>query len=439
MRSMPPSRRPSGAAAASLLVASLLAAVVAAGAASGCKPSKPDPVEQRRAQAAERAAKVKAEVASKPAALAALQKTGLKPEVAALEVARVGDHVITLGDVAARIAAEPPHMRARYATAERRAALLDRMIEFEILAAEAQRAGLDKSPDVQMAWKAALAKKLLDERTAQAVRMSDITEDDLRVAFAARKGDLSTPERRRAAYILLATPAQALDVRKLLDEAIAKAPNLAPKIFGDFVKRYSKDKKTAAVKGDLGWFDPDGNPEGRRVRPPLPAARTAFALQEVNDVSQPIHVAGGMALVQLTGKRPGHTKTFEEAREELRNKLFQERQEAARRALIDGLKAKAKIELHEDVLAKLPKALTAGARPKGTPKPPPHIKLFRRPNPTHPEQIQRAPRPGPKRGPHAKPEEVQEKMRRAPPSHSGGEGSKSPAPKPGAAPQGGTK
>jgi len=397
-----------------------LVVALALGGAWGCKPSKPDPVAQRRAQAAERAAKVKAEVASKPAALAALKGTGLKPEVAALEVARVGEQVITLGDVAARIAAEPPHMRARYATAERRAALLNHMIEFEILAAEAKRAGLAQSPDVQMAWKAALAKELLAQRTAQTVTMSDITEDDLRAAFAARKEQLSTPERRRAAYILLATPAQALDVRKLLDEAIAKAPTLAPKIFGDFVARYSKDKKTAAVKGDLGWFDADGNPEGRRVRPPLPAARTAFTLKEVNDISQPIHVAGGMALVQLTGKRPGHTKTFEEAREELRNQLFQERQAAARQALIDELKAKARIEVHEDVLAKLPASLTAGAKPRGTLKPPPHIKLFQRPNVLHPERFQRAPVRHPKRGPHAKPEEVQEKMRRPPPGHSGG-------------------
>ena len=412
-------------------------AFVAALAGPGCKPSKPDPVTQRRAQAADRAAKVKAEVASKPAALAALQKTGLKPEVAALEVARVGEQVITLGDVAARIAAEPPHMRARYATAERRAALLDRMIELEILAAEAKRAGLEQSPGVQMAWKAALADKLLAQRTAQAVRMSDITEDDLRTAFAARKATLSTPERRRAAYILLATPAQALDVRKLLDEAIAKAPTLAPKIFGDFVARYSKDKETATVKGDLGWFDANGEPEGRRVRPPLPAARTAFTLKEVNDLSQPIHVAGGMALVQLTGKRPGHSKTFEEAREELRNKLFQERQEAARKALLKELKAKAKIEVHRDALARLPKALTAGAKANGTLKPPPHIKLFRRPNPTHPERFQRAPRQGPKRGPHAKPEEVQEKMRRPPPSHSGGAEGSSPTAKP--APKGAAK
>ncbi|RYE88702.1 MAG: hypothetical protein EOO75_13010 [Myxococcales bacterium] len=90
---------------------------------------------------------------------ATLGPGNLPPEEAARVLARVGDRTITLGDYAAALERMNDFDRMRYQAPDKRRELLNEMIDFELLALEARRQGLDKSPELiaaQRRLKAAL-------------------------------------------------------------------------------------------------------------------------------------------------------------------------------------------------------------------------------------------------------------------------------------------
>ena len=76
-------------------------------------------------------------------------------------VAKVGESEITLGYMERYLSQQSAFVRARYHTLDQKMELLNNLIRFEILAAEAQRSGWDTDPDVVMAVKRAMVQKTL--------------------------------------------------------------------------------------------------------------------------------------------------------------------------------------------------------------------------------------------------------------------------------------
>ena len=81
---------------------------------------------------------------AKPAVKAAPAATGDKAKV----VAQIGKNVITVADLEERINKQIPFIRKRYSDEAERKKFLDSIVDFEVLALEAQSKGLDKKPEV---------------------------------------------------------------------------------------------------------------------------------------------------------------------------------------------------------------------------------------------------------------------------------------------------
>src|SRR5579859_5988463 len=64
-------------------------------------------------------------------------------------VATVGNDTITADEFKKRLEETSPFLRARYTTLERKKEFLDNLIRNELLAQEAEKQGLDKSPAVR--------------------------------------------------------------------------------------------------------------------------------------------------------------------------------------------------------------------------------------------------------------------------------------------------
>src|SRR5437016_13518358 len=79
-------------------------------------------------------------------------------------VAEVGDDVITADEVKQRLNETSPFLRARYNTVERKKEFLENLIRNELLAQEARRQGLDKSPQVQEQVKRAMVQELIHKQ-----------------------------------------------------------------------------------------------------------------------------------------------------------------------------------------------------------------------------------------------------------------------------------
>ena len=62
---------------------------------------------------------------------------------------------------------------------------------------------------------------------------------------------------------------------------------------------------------------------------------------------------GTFYILKQTGRRKSITKSFDDAKPQIRNKLFREKRLQAQKDFIDGMRAKAKIEINEANLAKV--------------------------------------------------------------------------------------
>ncbi len=78
-------------------------------------------------------------------------------------------------------------------------------------------------------------------------------------------------------------------------------------------------------------------------------------------------------ILKQTGRRKAMTKSFDEAKAQIRNKLFREQRMQAQKDFVEGLRQQAKIEINEANLAKVridtSSAVDDGR--SGNPPPPP--------------------------------------------------------------------
>jgi parvulin-like peptidyl-prolyl isomerase len=86
----------------------------------------------------------------------------------------------------------------------------------------------------------------------------------------------------------------------------------------------------------------------------------------VGQVSEPLEILEGMAIVQVTGREPSQLRPFDAVEERARGLLRRKGADEAWTALVDGLRAAAKVEVDPRFypeLAAVADAAKAGAPP----------------------------------------------------------------------------
>jgi peptidyl-prolyl cis-trans isomerase C len=76
-----------------------------------------------------------------------------------------------------------------------------------------------------------------------------------------------------------------------------------------------------------------------------PFSKAAFALKKPGQISPIVQTQYGFHIIQLIARKPAQVKTFEEVKPQLQQMLAQQDAKAAFEKLIDGLKAKTKIDI----------------------------------------------------------------------------------------------
>ncbi len=219
-------------------------------------------------------------------------------------VARVDGSDIHLSDVQEALQSLP----ADYRNMPQQAlttALVDQLIDRKAVSVMARKQGLDKDPAVQRqmarAQEEALQSALFHREvgplvTDQAVRARYDRD------FAGKPGE---PE-VHARHILVGSEAEA-------DAIIAEL-----KKGGDFaaIAKARSSDPGAAQGGDLGWFKKgDMLPE---------FSEAAFALKPGEVSDKPVHTSYGWHVIQVEERRTAPPPSFDQVREELRNKMIQE-------------------------------------------------------------------------------------------------------------------
>jgi len=173
-----------------------------------------------------------------------------------------------------------------------------------VLAAEAQRDGLDKDPVVQAAIALARDRVLSDARLARIDQANQPSLQDLeafaRTAYTAEAKRFEAPEQVRVRHILIKTETP---------EAKAKAQELLEKLkagadFETLAKAESQDPGSATKGGDLGFFV-----RGRMV--------PGFEDEAPGELSGLVESPFGWHILRFEGRKPAGPRPFEEVKDQL--------------------------------------------------------------------------------------------------------------------------
>ncbi len=259
-------------------------------------------------------------------------------------LAKIDDVTITLGEFQERINRQSPYIRARYTSLEQKKEFLDSLVRFEVLAKEAYRRGLDKDPEVVRTMKQVMIQKLMRDEFDATVTADGISDAEIKAYYDANLAEYVKPEEVRVSAIILKNKAQA---ERVLLEAKGEAGK-TNKGFRDLVMKYSSDEETKLRGGDLRYL------EQQSTDAPPAVIKGAFALLNTGDISPVVDAGNGTFYVlKQTGRRKSITKSLDDAKPQIRNKLFREKRLAKQKEFIDNLRTKAKIEINEPNLAKV--------------------------------------------------------------------------------------
>jgi peptidyl-prolyl cis-trans isomerase C len=299
-------------------------------------------------------------------------------------LARVGTRSITVGDFAAALERMDPFERIRYQTDDRRQALLDEMINVELLAREAERRGLDQKPETQELIRQYQRDELLRRVRAEVPGPSQLSNEQVQAYYQAHKQEFVDPERRRAAQIVLKDAG--LAARVLAEAAGADADR-----WHALVKQYNPEAagadgdKTAArppleVPGDLGLLSAPSSGTSGAGGAGSPAAgaggaggagsggvpeavrRAVFEIGQVGQVyPQPVAAGGHFCVVRLVSKLEARQRSLEEVDGAVRARLVRSLQEQAESDLLKRLRQSIPVSIDEQALERVPEPGPRGA------------------------------------------------------------------------------
>jgi peptidyl-prolyl cis-trans isomerase C len=205
-------------------------------------------------------------------------------------------------------------------TEEQRKELLEQMINLQITADAATKAGLDKQPETAARVEISRLNVLADAALENHLKGKEPTEQELRAEYETQVAALPKLE-YRARHILVATEAFATAI---IDK-LRKGGD-----FAEIARKESMDSKENG--GELGWFSP------ARMVPEFSAAVTSLKKGEITQ--KPVQTQYGWHVIQLEDTREVAAPDYEE----VKSRLGQIVQNKKLQAYLDELKKTVKIE-----------------------------------------------------------------------------------------------
>ena len=261
-------------------------------------------------------------------------------------LAKIGSRTVTEGDLKQMANAVPEKFRYYYQTPEGRKQTLDYIVNIYALAAEAEKQGLDKTPDAEkllaFTRNDLLARLLLDKMTKESPAPS---EADGKKYFEQNKAEFSTPESIKLHHILVENEKEAKDVLARLKKGekfaeIATQISICP---------------SKAKGGDLDWM-----PKGSLV-PEI--EEVAFKMKK-GQIEGPVKSKFGYHILFLEDSKPAEEASFDQVKEYIIEQLKYQKQQEQYEKIADSLRKKMNVQ----ILLPIEDAKPAESAPVGGPK-----------------------------------------------------------------------
>lgn len=265
--------------------------------------------------------------------LVACESSPARGVSASRALARVGNVEITQKDLERAMAREPGAAAERYNTKESRRQLLEGLVRFEFMSQAAEAAGFLQDPEVLHAWKQQGVQKFIQARIGGSTSAERVTPDEVRAYYEANKAkEFSSPA---AAQVQQLVCTSAKNAETLLAQA-QRLPSDAALGFAKLVQEHSIDELTKGNGGHLGFVNAGS-------LHPAALIAASLALKAPGDLSQPIAVPKGWAIVRLVAKRAEAVEGIKDVETQIRQGLQRQRRDKALKDLIEQAQARTKI------------------------------------------------------------------------------------------------
>ena len=204
---------------------------------------------------------------------------------------------------------------------ELKKAVREELIRRELLIQEAKKAGLDKKPEVAAQAEAARQAFFVRAFVQDYVKKNPISDAQLKTQYEAIKTQLGNTE-YKTRHILV----------KNQDDAKAIIANLKKGAKFEELAKQSIDPGSKDNGGDLGWAS-----AGNFVKP---FSEGLTSLSKGKYTETPVKTEFGYYVILLEDSRPLSVPPFEE----IKPRLLQQAQSQQINKLVDGLRAKAKVD-----------------------------------------------------------------------------------------------
>ncbi len=209
--------------------------------------------------------------------------------------------------------------------------VLDGLIETELLAQAAKKAGADKSPEYRQMVDLAAKKLLINAWAKDQFDKTIVSESEAKAYYQKHLDQFKVPARAHARHILLKD-------KKSAEAVIAELKGLKGEALKQKFIELAKEKSTGPTGpkgGDLGYFT--------KEQMVLPFSKAAFALKKGTITETPVKTQFGWHVIYLEDKKPAQTIPFDQVKEKVIMKLKQQRFAQKMEQETKQLKEKAKV------------------------------------------------------------------------------------------------
>jgi peptidyl-prolyl cis-trans isomerase C len=287
------------------------------------------------------------------------------PKKTGAPVARGNGILITTDEFKARLDEQSPFIRARYTTIERKKEFLDNLIRQEVLAAEAERQGLDKDPEVRNTLRKIMVQKLVQKRFApDANAGADVPEAELAKYYEDHKAEYLRPRRVRVhAIVFNAAPgtpdrAKKLALAKKVLQKVKADEKKNPMAFAQAVQESSEDAASKQLAGDLQFRSQEEFEKSYSKA----LADAAFALKP-GELSNVVETPTGLFILKFTGEQPELNRTLDQVKPQIAAKLSRDKKTKEFDEWLKQLRESAKVTVDDKALESVEVAAAPQAMP----------------------------------------------------------------------------
>ena len=251
-------------------------------------------------------------------------------------IATVNGHKITKAEANRYIQSSQPTMSYDMLKPKQKRQIIDRLIERELFAQEAKKAGIEKDPKYIQQLNSVKKDLMVAQWVKNSYDKMIISDGDVKKFYEKNKEQFKIPKQVHARHILLKSEKKAQEIinqlKGLKGEALKKK-------FIELAKKESKGP-TGAKGGDLGYFT-----ASQMV---LPFSKAAFALKKGEITTKPIKTQFGYHVIYVEDIKPAQQLPFEMVKDRIRQKLKEKEFTEKLQMKANELKKRAKITTELD-------------------------------------------------------------------------------------------